>query len=145
MPPNSALVALFSTFLLAGLLTAEAQTTTGRTIVAVSGKPVRLGVHGTLRPDCTAGELPEVRIIRSPRSGVFVVRRGKVKLNQTGRCPLGTEFPAQIAMYQARADFIGEDSVTYEVIGVKETNTFTINLTVRKDVPSGKPQGATEL
>lgn len=139
------LIALVLAFLLGAALTAEAQTTTGRTVVAASGKSVRLGVHGALKGDCTAGPLPEVRVIQPPKNGVFVVRHGRVKTNRAGRCPVGTEFPAQIAMYQGRPDFVGEDSVTYEVKGANETNTFTINLTVRRDAPPSKPDGATEL
>jgi hypothetical protein len=89
--------------------------------------------------------LPEVRVTESPKHGVFVVRKGTGKTRLGGRCPVGTEAPVQIAFYQSHANYVGADSVSFEVKSGSEARSYSIALTVQAGAPARKPPGTTDL
>jgi hypothetical protein len=125
---------------------AVAQTVTGKTVNAVSGKAVRLGVYAGMKKDCSPGPLPEVKIVTPPANGVFVVRRLRARINLPGRCPPNTEVPVQAAFYQSRAAFVGNDSVSYEVVSASGTkNSYTVAITVAPAPAPKRSPGAQDL
>ena len=85
-----------------------------RSADAVSGKALRLSVHGNVSKDCKPGPLPEIKVLTSPKHGTLAVKRGKVDAGQLKRCP-ALEVPVESVFYQANANYTGEDEVAYEV------------------------------
>jgi hypothetical protein len=132
--------------LLAPVGPALSQSTVYTTVDAQSGKPVRLGAYTGLKRDCSPGPLPEIKVTQNPKNGVFVVRTGKLKARQGGRCPAGTEAEVQLVFYQSRTNFVGDDSVSYEVRASSgEVRTFSIALSVKAGAPAPKRPDTTEL
>lgn len=78
------------------------------------GQEVRIGVFTNIKPDCTADQLPAVKLGEQPRHGQVTVRQGKVRLTNHRQC-LAAEVPAFVAFYRARPDFPGKDVLTLEV------------------------------
>jgi len=78
------------------------------------GQEVRIGVFTTIKPDCTADQLPAVKLGEQPKHGQVSVRQGKVRLTNHRQC-LAAEVPAFVAFYRARPDFPGKDVLTLEV------------------------------
>jgi hypothetical protein len=108
-----------------------------RTVKALANKDTQIGVYINVRPDCTSGPLPTVRLAKEPTSGRVVVKDGKVKATNYKTC-LAMEVPAYVAFYKSSADFIGNDALTIEVRypeGRSEIQKITINV-----VASGKEQ-----
>jgi hypothetical protein len=85
-----------------------------RTADAVTGKTVRLGVYANVSKDCTAGPLPQIKVVTHPKRGALAVKSGKVKPGALARCPQ-LEVPVQGVFYQSNPKFTGADEVAYEV------------------------------
>jgi len=84
---------------------------------AVSGAPdadIRVGVYANVRPDCTSGPLPSIRLTSPPENGKVIVKKAKVTATNYKQC-LALEVPAFVAVYRSRADFVGVDVLTLEV------------------------------
>src|ERR1700720_3412624 len=82
-------------FLCAGALAAYAQDVViERQLKAAPGRDVRAGVFTDIRPDCTSGPLPAIRLATPPA-------HGKVNIKQC----LAIETPALGAFYHASADY----------------------------------------
>ena len=69
---------------LCALNAAGAQTTSlDRDIKATPGREVRVGIYTSMytsmRPDCTAGPLPAIRLSVAPEHGAVTVRRATLK------------------------------------------------------------------
>jgi hypothetical protein len=82
-----------------------------------SGQPdtdIRVGVYINLRPDCTSGPLPSIRLTSPPENGKVTVKKAKVTATNYKQC-LALEVPGFIALYRSRADFVGVDVLTLEV------------------------------
>jgi hypothetical protein len=75
---------------------------------------VRVGVYTNIRPDCTTGALPSIRLATPPAHGKVSVKRGLLKATNYKQC-LAMEVPAFIAFYRSAADFDGTDSFELEV------------------------------
>ncbi|MDN4986765.1 hypothetical protein QY049_26750 [Bradyrhizobium sp. WYCCWR 13022] len=88
--------------------------TVERTIKALPNKDTQIGLYINVRPDCTSGPLPTIRLATSPTSGKVVVKSGKVKATNYKAC-LALEVPAYIAFYKSPPDFTGNDQLTIEV------------------------------
>jgi hypothetical protein len=131
---------------LTAAIPARSQSSVHTTVDAQSGKPVRLGAFTGLKADCSQGPLPEIKVTQNPKHGVFVVRTGKLKTRRSGRCPEGTEANVQLVLYQSRANFVGDDSVSYEVrTAAGQIRTYSISLSVKAGAPSPKRPDTTEL
>ena len=78
-----------------------------------SGQVVRVAVFTTVRPDCTAGPLPTIRLVRAPEHGNLTVRKVKLSATNVKQC-LAIEVPA-LAAYKSAAGFEGSDPVILEV------------------------------
>ena len=93
-----------------GASPAWAQDSRYRSADAVAGQPLRIGIYGNVKKDCSAGPLPEVRVTTPPKHGTLAVRAGKVKTNRVANCP-NLETPIQGVFYQSNAGFAGADEI----------------------------------
>jgi len=86
-----------------------------REVKAQPGRDVRVGVYTNIRPDCTTGQLPTIRLATPPAHGTVTVKRGSLKATNFKHC-LAMDVPAFIAFYRAAAEFSGTDAFELEVI-----------------------------
>jgi len=97
------------------------------------GKPdtnINVGFFTTIKPDCTAGPLPVIRLITPPAHGKVTVARGRLQATNLKQC-LGADLPAFVALYRSAPDYIGQDSFTIEVVGAngkKQLQQITVTL-----------------
>ena len=115
--PNrlSRLLFVAATILCIGTLTAYAQDdVVERQLKAAPGRDVRAGVFTDIRPDCTSGPLPAIRLATPPAHGSVTVRRGTLKATNIKQC-LAIEVPAFVAFYRAAADYSGADVFELEI------------------------------
>jgi len=84
------------------------------TVAAEAGKAARIGVYVNLKPDCTSGALPILRLTESPHGSRVVIKRAKIQVTNAGAC-LSTEAPGYVAFYQSRPDFSGADKIAIEI------------------------------
>jgi hypothetical protein len=104
-----------ATILCIGVLTAYAQDDViERQLKAVPGRDVRVGVFTDIRPDCTSGPLPAIRLATPPAHGIVNVKRGTLKATNIKQC-LAIEVPAFVAFYHASADYSGADDFELEI------------------------------
>jgi hypothetical protein len=120
-----------ATLVVAGITSASAQGPS--TDHTASGKPdteIRVGVYVNIRPDCTSGPLPSIKLTSPPENGKVTVKRARVTATNVKQC-LAVEVPAFIAFYRSRADFVGVDVLTLEVTfpgGKTEVQRFSITV-----------------
>jgi len=97
------------------------------------GKPdtnINVGYFTTIKPDCTAGPLPVIRLVTPPTHGKVTVTRGRLQATNLKHC-LGADLPAFVALYRSAPDYIGLDTFTIEVVGVsgkKQLQQITVTL-----------------
>jgi hypothetical protein len=89
-------------------------TSVDREIKAAPGREVRVGIYTSMRPDCTAGPLPAIRLAVAPEHGSVTVRRATLKATNVKQC-LAAELPAFVAFYRPKADAATEDRFELEV------------------------------
>ena len=107
-----------------------------RAVKALPGHDVRVGIYTNIRPDCTSGPLPAIRLASAPAHGAVSVKRATLKATNLKQC-LATEVPVFVALYRAPAAFNGADEFDLEVTfagGRKQLQHF--HVTVSSD-PSG--------
>src|SRR5271165_6883854 len=85
-----------------------------REVKALPGRDVRVGIYTNIRPDCTSGPLPAIRLVAAPAHGAVSVKRGMLKATNLKQC-LGIEAPAFVAFYRAARDFNGGDEFELEI------------------------------
>jgi hypothetical protein len=100
-----------------------------REVRAVPGKEVRVGIYTDIRPDCTSGPLPAIRLVTPPAHGSVNVKRGTLKATNVKQC-LATEVPAFVAFYRASDSYSGADEFLLEVsmAGRKQLQHFRVNV-----------------
>jgi hypothetical protein len=111
-----------------------------RTINAAPGVNVSAGVYADIKPDCTAGRLPAIRLIKPPAHGTVTIQRGNLKGTNFKQC-LAFEFPALSAVYRAAENYTGADEFVLEVIGDngrKQVQHFRVTV-------SGEPTRGTPI
>jgi hypothetical protein len=99
-------------------------------IKATPGQNVRVGIYTSIRPDCTSGPLPTIRLAHPPAHGIVSVKRATLKATNVKQC-LAIDVPAFVAFYRAAQDFDGADEFELEVTfsdGRKETQHFNVTL-----------------
>jgi hypothetical protein len=102
-------------FLLAGVLAARAQDdVTERQLKAAAGRDVRVAIYTDIRPDCSVGPLPAIRLAAAPAHGSVTVKRVTLKATNLKQC-LAIEAPAYVAFYRAAAAFSGADVFELEI------------------------------
>jgi hypothetical protein len=118
-------------FFLASALPAFAQSNLAeRTVKAMPGQTVRVGIYTSIRPDCTSGPLPAIRLAHPPAHGVVSVKRAMLKATNVKQC-LAIDVPAFVAFYRAAQDFNGADEFELEVTfsgGRKEIQSFRVSV-----------------
>ena len=67
-----------------------------------------------VKPDCTSGPLPTIRLVGVPENGKVNVKRVNVRATNYRQC-LALSVPGYIAFYRSRPGFSGTDLVTLEV------------------------------
>jgi hypothetical protein len=85
-----------------------------RTIRAASDQNTRVGVYTSIRPDCTSGPLPAIRLASAPAHGTVSVKRATLKATNVKQC-LAIDVPAFVAFYRAAQNYIGADDFELEV------------------------------
>ena len=128
--------------LLAGALAAYAQDQDNvieRQLKAAPGRDVRAGVFTDIRPDCTSGPLPAIRLATPPAHGNVTVKRGTLKATNIKQC-LAIEVPAFVAFYRASAEYSGADDFELEIAlpnGHKRRERVHVTVTKSSGVGEG--------
>ena len=106
----------FSAGAMAPAVPAHAQngTTVERSAKGLPGTNIRVGLYLNVKPDCSSGELPTIRLLAPPANGALTIKRGKVTATNYKQC-LALEVPGFIAFYKSKPDFAGVDTATVEV------------------------------
>ena len=79
-----------------------------------SGANIQIGMYINVRPDCTSGPLPTIRLVGVPENGKVNVKRVNVRATNYRQC-LALNVPGYIAFYRSRPGFSGTDLVTLEI------------------------------
>jgi hypothetical protein len=124
MPPVNRccwLVAAALLCVLAPVVQAQAQAqgqaqgdVTERQVKVATGHDERVGVYTNIKPDCTGGPLPAIRLLVAPAHGSVTVKRGTLKATNFKQC-LAAEVPALLAFYRSAANFNGSDEFELEI------------------------------
>jgi hypothetical protein len=102
-----------------------------REIKGSAGRDIRVLVLTNVRPDCTSGPLPTVRLVTPPANGKITVRRVRLNATNVRQC-LSLEIPALVAFYRSAPEFEGSDSITVEIRpaeGAPQLRRITIGVT----------------
>ena len=102
-----------------------------RDVKATAGRDLRVGIYTSIRPDCTSGPLPAIRLAGAPAHGTVSVKRAMLKATNFKQC-LAIEVPAFVAFYRAASNFSGADAFQLEVTfagGRKEMQNFRVTVT----------------
>jgi len=102
-----------------------------RQVKAAPGHDVRFGIYGDIRPDCTSGPLPAIKLVAAPAHGTVTVKRGTLKATNFKQC-LATELPVLVGFYRSAADFNGSDEFELEIsfpAGRKEIQRIRVSVT----------------
>ncbi|MFD2185049.1 hypothetical protein [Rhodoplanes azumiensis] len=78
------------------------------------GKDIRIAVYVNVKPDCSSGPMPTIRLVGAPAHGTVTLRKATIKATNVREC-LALEVPGFIALYRSRPGFAGADSVSLEV------------------------------
>jgi hypothetical protein len=85
-----------------------------RQLKTAPGRDLRAAVYADIRPDCTSGALPAIRLVTAPAHGAVSVKRGTLKATNFKQC-LATEVPALVVFYRPAAEFAGADAFELEI------------------------------
>jgi hypothetical protein len=135
---------LAAVLLCIGVLAARAQGDVQSGVIehqfqVASGRDVRVGIFTDIRPDCTPGPLPAIRLAAAPAHGTVIVKRATLKATNLKQC-LAVEVPAFVAFYRAAADFSGADVFELEIgmqDGRKRHERVQVNVTKSPGVDRG--------
>ncbi len=101
-----------------------------RQVKVAPGHDERVGVYTNIKPDCTGGPLPAIRLLVAPAHGSVTVKRGTLKATNFKQC-LAAEVPALLAFYRSAANFTGSDEFELEITvqgGRKQLQHFHVNV-----------------
>jgi len=112
-PPAAVLVFALGTAVSVQDVSAQ-DATVDRTANGQPGKDIQVGVFLNVRPDCTSGPLPGIKLTARPEHGAVTVKKGSVTATNYKQC-LALEVPAFVAYYRSKPDFSGVDVMTLEV------------------------------
>jgi hypothetical protein len=113
---------------------------TERQVKVATGHDERVGVYTNIKPDCTGGPLPAIRLLAAPAHGSVTVRRGTLKATNFKQC-LAAEVPALLAFYRSAANFNGSDEFELEITlqgGRKQVQHFRVDVSASPAGGGGK-------
>ncbi|MDQ2954405.1 MAG: hypothetical protein M3R18_05630 [Pseudomonadota bacterium] len=99
-----------------------------RQVKGQAGRDIRIAVFANILSDCTAGQLPAVRLKQPPLNGTVTVNQGRMRTTNYKQC-LAVEVPAFVAFYRSSPGFSGQDSVLIEVVsasGKTQIQRYTV-------------------
>lgn len=88
--------------------------TVERTVKGPPDKDIRLGVYVNVKPDCSSGPLPTIRLITQPAHGKVSVKKGNVSATNYKQC-LALEAPGYVVFYRSSPGFAGNDILMLEI------------------------------
>lgn len=88
--------------------------TVERTARGLADKDIQIGLYVNVKPDCTTGPLPSIRLATPPTHGKVAVKSAKIKATNYKQC-LALEVPGFVAFYRSVPGFAGADVLTLEV------------------------------
>ena len=113
--PRSVLTWAIGALVAATIVPALAENqTVERSAKAQAGKNVRIAAYLNVRPDCTSGPLPTIRLSTPPANGTVTVRKANATATNYKQC-LALQVPAFVAFYRSHATFSGVDVLDLEV------------------------------
>lgn len=92
----------------------QSSTTVERNVKGQTAKNIQVGLYINVKPDCTSGPLPTIRLVAPPANGTLTISRGKVNATNYKQC-LALEVPGFVAFYKSKTDFTGTDTATIMV------------------------------
>jgi hypothetical protein len=104
--------------------------TVDRTASGQAGKDIRVGVYVNVRPDCTSGPLPAIRLSVAPEHGSVTVKKASVSATNYKQC-LALQVQGFVAFYRSRPDFRGIDVLNLEIKfpgGRTEIQRISVNI-----------------
>jgi hypothetical protein len=137
--PHPALAVIGLLFAAAASAPLKAQTTTvERAARGAAATNIRVGLYLNVKPDCSSGTLPAIRLLAPPANGTITIKRGKVTATNYKQC-LALEVPGFIAFYRSKPNFAGVDTATVEVkYPAGRTEIQRISITVGDGKPGQK-------
>jgi hypothetical protein len=109
-----------------------------REIKGKAGQDIRIAVFTNILPDCTAGPLPTIRLVRPPEHGKLVVKKARLSATNIKQC-LALDVSALVAFYRSAGDFSGSDSAILEIKSAQGTGQLQrYTITVSPTVPVQK-------
>jgi hypothetical protein len=106
------------------------ETAVQRAAKGPTDKDIRIGVYVSIKPDCSSGPLPTIRLATPPANGKVTVKRATVNATNYKQC-LALQVPAFVALYRANPEFVGSDLLSIEVRypgGRTEIQQITVNV-----------------
>jgi hypothetical protein len=107
------------------------QLTVQRSAKGPADKDIRIGVYINVRPDCTSGELPSVKLVTPPAHGKVTFKKAKINSTNYKQC-LALEVPGWVGFYRSRPNFSGEDTfailITFPAGGRTEMQQFKMTV-----------------
>ncbi|NEU14469.1 hypothetical protein G3T14_20415 [Methylobacterium sp. BTF04] len=94
----------------AGLHAKEAS----RIVEGKVGQDLRIGLFGSVRPDCRPERTPPVRIVKPPIHGTIIVGTGQTQIPETSTTCGGATFTVLAIFFRPATDFEGEDQTVLE-------------------------------
>ena len=113
---------------------------TERQVKVATGHDERVGIYTNIKPDCTGGPLPAIRLLAAPAHGSVTVKRGTLKATNFKQC-LAAEVPALLAFYRSAANFNGSDEFELEITlqgGRKQVQHFRVDVSASPAGGGGK-------
>jgi hypothetical protein len=102
-------------FLLGAVTLASAQpATVQRTVKGLPDKDIRIGVYLNVRPDCTSGELPALKLVAAPAHGKVTFKKAKINSTNYKEC-LALEVPGWVGFYRSQPNFSGDDTFSIQI------------------------------
>jgi hypothetical protein len=101
-----------------------------RQVKAVPDHDARVSFYFDIKPDCTPGPLPSIRLVLPPGHGRVTVKRGAVKATNVRQC-LAMEVPVLAVFYRGAGDYVGADQFLLEIgwpDGRKELQRYRVNV-----------------
>ena len=109
-----------------------------RKVKGQTGRDLRIGAYFNIKPDCTAGPLPTLRLKEPPANGKVTVRQMQVRTTNIRQC-LAAEVPAFVAFYRSSPGFTGQDTALIEIVSASgKVLLHRFIMTVEKPISGGQ-------